>query len=96
MLSALFAVLMVGTLAGSIEAGSGDGCYRTSCYPTYDRGHYGGCGGYNSYAGCGDHRGYPGYGGYGGYGRYDGYGGCGGYSRCGSYGSYGAYDWSAR
>src|SRR6266436_5199752 len=53
MLSGLLAVLIVGTLAGSVEADRGDGCHRTPCYPTYDRGYYGGWGGYNSYGGGG-------------------------------------------
>jgi hypothetical protein len=87
MLSGLLAVLIVGTLAGSVEADRGDGCYRSQCYPRYDRGYYGGCGDYNSYGGCGGYRGYPGYGGYG------GYSGCGVYNGCGGYGAYG---WSGR
>src|SRR5258708_7408508 len=45
MLSGLLAVLIVGTLAGSVEADRGDGCYRAQCYPRYDRGYYGGVGG---------------------------------------------------
>jgi hypothetical protein len=88
MLSGLFAVLLVGTLAGSVEAESGGDCYRASCYPSYSRDYYGGCGrcyGYGAYGGC--YRGYAGC---------DGYGGCGGYGRCGSYGDYGAYGWSGR
>src|SRR5260370_22702237 len=87
MLSGLLAVLIVGTLAGSVEADRGDGCYRAQCYPRYDRGYYGGCGDYNSNGGCGVYRGYPGYGGYG------GYSGCGVYNGCGGYGAYG---WSGR
>jgi hypothetical protein len=83
MLSGLLAVLIVGTLAGAGDAESGRGCYSTPCYQTYDRGYYGGCGGYNPYGGCGGYRGYPGYGGYG------GYDGCAGYGGCGGYGAYG-------
>ena len=74
MLSGLFAVLIVGTLAGSVEADRGDGCYRAQCYPRYDRGYYAGCGGYRGYAGCGG---------------YGGYSGCSGYNGCGGYGAYG-------
>ncbi len=81
MLSGLLAVLIVGTLAGSVEAESGGGCYRTPCYPRYDRGYYGG---YGTYGGCGGYRGYAGCG---------GYDGCRGYGRCGSYGGYGGYGW---
>jgi hypothetical protein len=80
MLSGLIAVLIVGTLAGAVDAESGRGCYRRPCYPTYDRGYYGGCDGYNPYGGCGGYRGNPGYG---------GYDGCGGYGECGGYGAYG-------
>jgi hypothetical protein len=87
MFTGLLAVLIVGTLAGSVDTDRGDGCYRAQCYPRYDRGYYGGCGGYDSYGGCGGYRGYPGYGGYG------GYSGCGGYNGCGSNG---AYSWSGR
>ena len=83
MLSGLLAVLIVGSLAGSVDAESRGGCYRTPCYPTYDRGYYGGCGGYNPYGGCGGYRGYPGYGGYGGSDECGGYGGCGAYGRSG-------------
>jgi hypothetical protein len=87
MLSGLFAVLLVGTLAGSVETDSGRDCYRTSCYPSYSRDYYG-CGrcyGYGAYDGC--YRGYAGC---------DGPGGCVGYGRCGSYGDYGGYGWSGR
>jgi hypothetical protein len=84
MLGAIFAVLMVGTLAGSIESDRGDGCYRTSCYQRYDRDYHGG---YDAYNGCG---GYRGCGGYGGYGACRGYGGCRGYD------GYGGYGWSDR
>src|SRR5215470_11668918 len=94
MLSGVLAVLIVGTLAGSIEADRGDGCYRTSCYQRYDRGYYdggGGCGGYSTYGGCGGYRGYAdcGYGGYAGCGY--GYRGCSGYGGGGDYGGYGGY-----
>jgi hypothetical protein len=34
---AVFAVLMVGAFAGSVEGDRGDGCHRTSCYQRYDR-----------------------------------------------------------
>ncbi len=83
MLSGLVAVLIVGSLTGSIEAGSERGCYRTPCYPRYDRGYDSGCSAYGPYGGCGDRRGYggyrayddySGYGNYGGYGDYNGYG----------------------
>jgi hypothetical protein len=37
------AVLLVGTLAGSVEADSGGDCRRTPCYPSYSRDDYGGC-----------------------------------------------------
>jgi hypothetical protein len=68
----LAAVLIAGTLSGSVEPGSGGGCYRTPCYPRYDRGYYGGCGGCGGYApyayrrcgvydGCGGYRAYDGY-----------------------------------
>src|SRR5215470_4455260 len=79
MLSGVLAVLIVGTLAGSIEADRGDGCYRASCYQRYDRGYYGGCVGYSTYDGCGGYRGYYGcgYGGYAGWGY--GFRGWGGY-----------------
>jgi hypothetical protein len=80
MLVAVFAVLMVGTLAGSVEADRGDGCYRTSCYQRYDRDYHGG---YDAYSGCG---GNPGCGGYGACGN----GGCRGYN------GYGGYGWSDR
>jgi hypothetical protein len=81
MLVAVFAVLMVGTIAGSVEADRGDGCYRTSCYPRYDRDYHGGD---NAYGGCGGYRGYAGCGGYGACGN----GGCRGYD------GYGGYGWS--
>jgi hypothetical protein len=87
MLSGLLAVLLVGTLAGSVEADRGDGCHRAQCFPRYDRGYNSGCGDYNSYGRCGGYRGYSGYGSYG------GYDGCGGYGRCDDYGAYG---WSGR
>jgi hypothetical protein len=85
MLGAIFAVLMVGTIAGSIESDRGDGCYRTSCYQRYERDYQGG---YDVYSGCGGSRGYAGCGGYGGYGACSGYGGCRGYD------GYGGYGWS--
>ena len=88
MLSGVLAVLIVGTLAGSIEPDRGDVCYRTSCYPRYDRGYYGGCGGYSTYGGCSGYRGYAGcgYGGYAGCGY--GYRGCD-YDGCADYGGHG-------
>jgi hypothetical protein len=82
MLIAVFAVLMVGTVAGSVEADRGDGCYRTSCYQRYDRDYRGGD---DAYSGCGGYRGYAGCGGYG-----CGNGGCRGYD------GYGGYGWSNR
>jgi hypothetical protein len=85
MLGAIFAVLMVGTLASSIESDRGDGCYRTSCNQRYDRDYHGG---YDVYSGCGGYRGYAGCGGYGGYAACSGYGGCRGYD------GYGGYGWS--
>jgi len=65
----LAAVLIVGTLSGSVEPGPGGGCFRTPCYPRYDRGYCGGCGGYGPHTdgGCG------GYDGCRGYRAYDGY-----------------------
>jgi hypothetical protein len=80
MLVAVFAVLMVGTLAGSVEADRGDGCYRTSCYQRYDRDYHGGDG---AYSGCNGYRGDTGCGGY----RACGNGGCRGYDGYGGYGS---------
>ena len=59
------AVLIVGNLSGSAEAGRGGGCYR------------GGCGGYGGYGGYGRNGGYGNHGGYGGCGGCDGYGGYG-------------------
>ena len=82
MLGAVFAVLMVGTLAGSIESDRGDGCYRTSCYQRYDRDYHDG---YDVYNGCGAYRGC------GGYGRYSA---CNGYGGCRGYDGYGGYGWS--
>jgi hypothetical protein len=38
MLSGLLAVLIVGTLAGSVETDRDDGRYRTLYYPRYDHG----------------------------------------------------------
>src|SRR5260370_12435553 len=72
------AVLILGNLPGSAEAGRGGGCYRSGCggyggYGRYGFGRYG----YGGYGGCG------GCGGYGGNVGYGGYGGCGG---CGGYG----------
>jgi hypothetical protein len=80
MLVAVFAVLMVGTLAGSVEANRGDGCYRTSCYQKFDRDYHGGDG---AYSGCGGYRGCGGY-------DACGNNGCHGYDR------YGGYGWSDR
>jgi len=92
MLSGLLAVLIVGTLAGSVEADRGDWRHRTPDYPRYSRDYYDGYGsGYGAYGGCGGYRGYAGCG---------GYDGCRGYRRCGNYGGYGGgysgyggYDW---
>lgn len=89
MLSGILTVLIVGTLAGSIETAPGSGCYGAPCYQRYS-GYYGacsGCGGYGAYGGCGGYRGYAGCG---------GYGGCDNYGWCGGYGGYGAYGWSGR
>jgi hypothetical protein len=72
MLSGLLAVLIVGSIAGSVEAESHRGCYRTPCYPRYEWGYDGGCG---AYGGCSYNRGYGGYRGYGDYGGYGNYGG---------------------
>jgi hypothetical protein len=83
MLGAIFAVLMVGTLAGSIESDRGDGCYRPSCNQRYDRDYHGG---YDVYNGCGGYRGC------GGYGRYGA--ACSGYGGCRGYDGYGGYGWS--
>jgi len=47
------AVLIVGNLPGSAEAGQGGGCYRSGC---------GGYGGYGRYGGYGNYGGYEGYG----------------------------------
>jgi hypothetical protein len=77
MFTGLLAVLVVGTLAGSVDADRGDGCYRASCYPRYDRGYYDR---YGAYGGCGGYRGCG------------GYDGCRGYGRCGRYDGYGGYD----
>src|SRR5260370_27336552 len=52
MFTGLLAVLIVGTLAGSVEADRGDGRYRTPDYPRYSRDYYDGYGG-----GDGAHRG---------------------------------------
>ena len=83
MLSGLLAVLIVGTLAGSVEADRGDWRYRTPDYPRYSRDYNDGYGsGYGAYGGCGGYRGYAGCG---------GYDGCRGYRRCGNYGGYGGY-----
>jgi hypothetical protein len=79
MLSGILAVLIVGSLAGSVEAESDRGCHRTQCYQRYDRGYYDGCHAYGPYGACGGYRGYPGYGGYSAYDGYRGYGGYGGY-----------------
>src|SRR5260221_9679907 len=45
MFTGLLAVLIVGTLAGSVEADRGDGRYRTPDYPRYSRDYYDGYGG---------------------------------------------------
>src|SRR5258708_33834031 len=88
MVTGLLAVLIVGTLAGSVEADRGVGRYRTPDYPRYSRDYYDGYGGgYGAYGGCGGYRGYAGCG---------GYDGCRGYGPCGGYGGYGAYGWSGR
>lgn len=89
MLSGILAVLIVGTLAGSVDAGPGSGCYGAPCYPRYSGDYYGGCAGcgrYGAYDGCGGYRGYAGC----------AYGRCNGDGWCGSYGGYGAYGWSGR
>lgn len=78
MLPGLIAVLLVGHVAGSIEAQS------RRDYPGYDRGYYAGHGSHDAYGGCAGYRGYPDCSGYG-YRRY-GYG-YGGYEY--GYGSYG-------
>jgi hypothetical protein len=96
MLSGLLAVLIVGTLAGSVEADRGDWRYRRPDYPRHSRDYYDGYGGgYGAYGGCGGYRGCGGYDGCRGYrwcGNYGGYGGGygGGYS---GYGGYGGYGW---
>jgi hypothetical protein len=55
----LAAVLIVGTLSGSVDPGPGGGCFRTPCYLRYDRGYCGGCGGYcpHTDGGCGGYDG---------------------------------------
>src|SRR5260370_17915643 len=54
MFTGLLAVLIVGTLAGSVEADRGDGRYRTPDYPRYSRDYYDGYGsGYGAYGGGG-------------------------------------------
>jgi hypothetical protein len=85
MLIAVFAVLTVGAIAGSVEVDRGDGCYLTSCSQRYDRDYHGG---YNPYSGCNGNPGCGGYGGYSGYGAC-GNGGCRGYDGFGGYGSSG-------
>ena len=80
MLVAVFAVLMLGALAGSVEPDRGDGCHRTSCYQRYDRDYHGGG---NAYTGCNGYRGDAGCGSYGACGN----GGCRGYDGYGGYGS---------
>src|SRR5258708_10021343 len=45
MFTGLLAVLIVGTLAGSVEADRGDWRYRTPDYPRYSRDYYDGYGG---------------------------------------------------
>jgi hypothetical protein len=89
MLTGLLAgVLIAGTLSGSVDPWAGGGCYRTACYPRYDRGYYGGCGGYRGYDGCGGWRGgCRAYDGCSGYRAYDGY-----YKHYG-YRSYDEYNW---
>jgi hypothetical protein len=83
MVGGLFAVLLFGTLAGSIGPEPRDDCYRTPCHPRYSRdfcGGYGECGGAGAYGECDSYRGYAGC---------AGYGRCGGYRWCGNYG----YGW---
>jgi hypothetical protein len=82
MLIAVFAVLTMGAIAGSVEVDRGDGCYLTSCSQRYDRDYHGG---YNAYSGCNGYRGDAGCGGYGACGN----GGCRGYDGYGGYGSSG-------
>src|SRR5260370_37048092 len=56
MFTGLLAVLIVGTLAGSVEADRGDWRYRTPYYPRYSRDYYDGYGGgYGTYWGGGGH-----------------------------------------
>jgi hypothetical protein len=89
MLTGLLTVLIVGTLANSVDARSDGICHRSACYQRYDRGYaYSECGGgYRGYAGCGGY-----YGRYGGYSDYGGgYGRDGGYY--GGYSGYGEYGW---
>src|SRR5215467_7884945 len=55
MVGGLFAVLLFGTLAGSIGPEPRDDCYRTPCHPRYSRdycGGYGECGGPGAYGEC--------------------------------------------
>src|SRR5258708_37460891 len=60
MFTGLLAVLIVGTLAGSVEADRGDGRYRTPDYPRYSRDYYDGYGsGYGAYGGGGGRRSAP-------------------------------------
>ena len=85
MFTGLLAVLLVGTVAGSVGAESDGGRYGTPSYPRYSRDYNDGYGGgYGIYGGCGGYRGYAGCG---------GYDGCRGYGRCGNYGGYGNYGW---
>src|SRR5258708_37066011 len=57
MFTGLLAVLIVGTLAGSVEADRGDGRYRTPDYPRYSRDYYDDYGsGYGAYGGGGGGR----------------------------------------
>src|SRR5258708_24515047 len=76
------AVLIVGTLARSVEADRGDGRYRTPYYPRYSRDYYDGYGGgFCPHGGGGGYRGYA---------WCDGYGGGGGDCwRCGGGGLWG-------
>jgi hypothetical protein len=53
MLSGVFAVLLVGALAGSVGTKSGRDCSGTPCYRSYSRDYDGGCGRRDGYGGCG-------------------------------------------
>src|SRR5258708_1716656 len=60
MFTGLLAVLIVGTLAGSVEADRGDWRYRTPDYPRYSRDYYDGYGGgYGAFGRVGGASGVP-------------------------------------